>query len=66
MIRNSRQHVFKRSTCKAVWNDQDVAFLKLFMWYYEYTLEPIYALLGVFQDSEYIHKILNIHEYALD
>ena len=38
------------------------------MWYYEYTLEPIYALLGVFQDSEYarIHKILNIREYALD
>ena len=46
--------------------------IKLFknclIWYYEYTLEPIYALLGVFQDSEYarIHKILNIREYALD
>ena len=23
------------------------------IWYYEYTLEPIYALLGIFQDSEY-------------
>ena len=23
------------------------------MWYYEYTLEPIYALLGTFQNSEY-------------
>ena len=53
MIPNIRQHVFKRSACKAVWNDQDVAFVKLFNVYYEYTLEPIYALKGVFQDFEY-------------
>ena len=44
MIPNIRQHVFKRSACKTVWNDQDVAFVKLFNVYYEYTLEPIYAL----------------------
>ena len=37
MIRNIRWHVFKRSACKVVRNDQDIAFVKLFnvvLWIY--------------------------------